>query len=60
MKRDDTERTLYKCDPKKNTECKKGYACQNLCFMTTRRDFSRDGKPHRYDEESGIYERVDG
>lgn len=40
---------VYKCDPEKNAECKKT-VCQELCFMTSKKECSSDGIPMVYDE----------
>lgn len=40
---------VYKCDPEKNAECKKT-ACQDLCFMTSKKEYSSDGIPMVFDE----------
>ena len=39
------ETVFYRCDPSKNTDCKKGVLCQMKCFYTTKKGFSSDGKP---------------
>ena len=33
---------VYVCDPEKNTECSKT-SCHDLCWLTTHKEFSRDG-----------------
>lgn len=38
---------MYKCDPEKNSECEKT-CCQSCCFLTTHKEFSKDGKRYRY------------
>ena len=38
---------LYKCNPEKNSECEK-VCCQSCCFLTTRKEYSKDGKKYRY------------
>lgn len=32
---------FYKCDPEKNTKCKKTF-CQTYCFLTTKPEFKAD------------------
>lgn len=39
--------TFYKCDPSKNTDCRKT-ACQNECKYTTKAECSADGKKYRF------------
>lgn len=38
---------LYKCDYKKNTECKKT-ACQQECFFTTKEKYRANNKVYVY------------
>ena len=38
---------IYKCDPEKNNDCKKT-CCQSDCFLTTHKEFSKDGKRYRF------------
>lgn len=40
---------LYKCDPAKNTECRKT-GCQNPCRMTRNKAFSTDGIPLTFEQ----------
>lgn len=40
---------VYKCDPEKNTKCRKT-CCQTDCFLTTHREFSKDGKQYRFQQ----------
>lgn len=40
---------FYKCNPKLNNLCKKA-DCQKSCFMTTHKEFSKDGKKYFYDK----------
>lgn len=34
---------IYFCEPEKNTRCNKK-DCQKCCFMTSHKEFSKDGK----------------
>ena len=40
-------KTLHKCDPKKNTECRKT-ACQTECFFTTHKEYRANNKVFMY------------
>lgn len=42
---------VFLCDPEKNTFCKKS-GCQIDCFLTTKREYSRDGFKYCYDGNS--------
>ena len=48
---------VYFCDPSKNHECKKT-ACQDLCFLTTEKEYSIDGIPMKYNPENGEVEII--
>ena len=40
--------SLYECDPQKHKKCKRkrdAQVCQGMCFLTTVREFSTDGRP---------------
>lgn len=52
------DKKFYKCDPKKNTECKKT-ACQNECFFTTCKKYSANGKEYRINADTNQFEVVD-
>lgn len=39
---------VYLCDPEKNEECTKTH-CQNDCFFTKNKEYSKDGNLYRYD-----------
>lgn len=39
---------IYKCDPKKNKDCRKT-ECQKSCFMTTHKEYSKDEKRYSWD-----------
>ena len=49
---------VYKCDPKKNKNCKKT-ACQILCFYSLNPANSADGKVYKYNANTGKEEVVD-
>lgn len=40
---------FYKCDPEKNSECKKT-GCQRDCFLTLHKEYSKDGKEYRFQQ----------
>ena len=48
---------VFKCDPSKNKECKKT-SCQRECFMTTKKEYSIDGKYYRYNQFFDNFEEV--
>lgn len=48
---------VFKCDPSKNKECKKT-SCQRECHMTTKREYSLDGKLYRYNQFFDNFEEV--
>lgn len=50
---------VYKCDPVKNTACRKT-ACQKECSHTKYREYSVDGIPLIYNSETDDYDEVDG
>ena len=37
----------YLCDPEKNVECRQT-ECQELCFYTTKKEYSKDGKEYYF------------
>jgi len=49
---------VYICDPEKNRECRKT-SCQDLCFMTSNREYSIDGIPIVFDKEAGEFVNAD-
>lgn len=49
---------VYKCDPQKNTECKKR-SCQSLCFHTLNSKYSADGRKYRYNVNTDEFEDMD-
>ena len=48
---------LYKCDPKKNKECRK-MICQTDCFFAKRKDCSCDGKSYHLNLSTMEFEEV--
>ena len=50
---------VYKCDPKKNTTCRKT-SCQIFCFYSLNPFNSVDGKKYRYNANTKREEEVDG
>lgn len=48
---------VYKCDPEKNTVCRKS-SCQTYCFLTTYPEFSSDGIPMYFDPVTGETKNV--
>jgi hypothetical protein len=40
---------IYKCDPEKNSECRKT-GCQRECFHTLHKEYSKDGKQYRFQQ----------
>lgn len=52
------ETVFYYCDPDKNVECKKT-ACGKECFMTTKKECSRDGKGYKWNADKDKYENLD-
>ena len=42
---------VYKCNPEKNTNCKKTL-CQKDCFFTYNKDYSEDGKRYKYNADT--------
>lgn len=34
---------FYLCDPDKNTECSKGFACGTECMLTTKKECAKNG-----------------
>ena len=52
------DKVLYYCDPEKNKECRKD-ACGKECFMTTKKEYSRDGKGYRYNADKDKFENLD-
>ena len=49
---------VYKCDYKRNKECKKTM-CQDLCFHTKNPDYSVDGKRYKYNADTDKLEAMD-
>ena len=48
---------MYLCDPDKNTGCAKTY-CQRECFHCHEKEFSKDGKPLRFNLITWRWEQV--
>lgn len=48
---------FYKCDPKKNYQCRKT-ACQSECFFTTHKEYAKDKKTYVYNTGIRAIERV--
>lgn len=59
MKSNNENFIVYKCAPEKNTKCRKT-DCQTLCFHTTERKYSRDGKKYIYNVKDDKYDELDG
>ena len=49
--------SLYECDPQKHKKCKRKsdpQVCQGMCFLTTVRECSTDGRPLSEEEQEEI------
>ena len=48
------DNTFYLCDPSKNAYCTKE-ACQNECYFTKNKEYSKDNKEYEWSEFFGEY-----